>query len=339
MPKSLVAVPAVLAVLVVGCSGEADSGPDAADPTVTGSTPTGTQSPDGDGATTTPDGPDSTDRPDDEVEATQTPEVIELPRGGTEIFPQYRLFGYSGHPQAEALGRLGIGDLDERVEEIEVVGQDYLDGRELMPVLELITVVVHPTPADDGLYRTREPDTVVQTHLDAAERHDALLLLNIQPGLSTMIDEVQHYEEFLLHPSVGIALDPEWDVSPGQIPGRVYGFTEGTEIDEVAEYLDTLAEENELPQKVLVYHQVHLGVVGDPEEIGEYDNVAVVNSIDGIGAHADKVATYDRIMAERPDHVIPGFKLFFEEDAVHGPLMTPEEVLALDPEPEYILWE
>ncbi|MBM7846895.1 hypothetical protein [Arthrobacter roseus] len=42
---------------------------------------------------------------------TPTPEPVELPRGGMEIFPDYRLVGYSGHPHAPAMGRLGIGNL------------------------------------------------------------------------------------------------------------------------------------------------------------------------------------------------------------------------------------
>lgn len=334
--------------------GESES-PQATSPTDTAPTDTAKHpTPGGDGGSTDGPGEDGhggdddsgagsddeqvTAEPEDTAEPPE-PQVAELPRGGTEIFPDYRLFGYSGHPQSEALGRLGIGDLDDRVREIEEVGQDYLGGRELMPVLELITVVVHPVPMADGLYRTREPASVVQTYLDAAERHDAMLLLNIQPGMSTMIDEVRFYEEFLLHPSVGIALDPEWDVAPGQIPGQVYGHTAGTEIDEVAAYLDGLIEENDLPQKALIYHQVHPGVVSNPEDIGEYDNVVVINAIDGIGHPADKIATYNRVIQDKPDHVIAGFKLFYEEDAMFGPLMTPDQVLELDPQPQYILWE
>jgi hypothetical protein len=34
-----------------------------------------------------------------------------------------------------------------------------------------------------------------------------------------------------------------------------------------------------------------------------------------------------------------GFKLFFDEDTRHGPLMTPKQVLALRPKPEYVLYE
>jgi hypothetical protein len=38
--------------------------------------------------------------------------------------------------------------------------------------------------------------------------------------------------------------------------------------------------------------------------------------------------------------VHPGFKLFFDEDTRNGSrLMTPKEVLALSPQPEYVMYE
>ena len=201
-----------------------------------------------------------------ETSAAPTPEVVELPRGGTEFFPRYRLFGYSGAPLSEGLGRLGIGDLDERVVEMEERGAEYAGSRDVMPVLELIATVVHPVPGDDGMYRDHAEDSVVQDYLDAARRHDGILLINIQPGRADFIDELEYWEDFLVEPDVGVALDPEWAVEEGQTPGRVYGQTTGAELDESAAYLADLVEEHDLPEKVMVYHQVHQGVVR--EEIG-----------------------------------------------------------------------
>lgn len=351
--RPVLAPVAALALVLTACSAD-DGGPveaTAPDATATDDTEATATGDDGSTSSPAPTSPAPTSSPTSPAPTSPAPtspappseeppsDAAELPRGGTEFFPHYRLFGYSGHPRSEPLGRLGIGDLDERIVELEERSAEFVGDRELMPVLELITVVVHPVPGQDGMYRTREPDEVVQTFLDAADRHDALLLLNIQPGMSSMIDEVRHYEKFLVEPNVGVALDPEWDVREGQIPGQVYGHTRGEEIDEVARYLADLVEEHDLPQKALIYHQVHRGVVSNPEDIGEYDSVVIINSIDGIGHPTDKIATYDRIMQDRPDHVVPGFKLFYEEDAAFGPLMTGEEVLGLDPVPEYILWE
>jgi hypothetical protein len=47
----------------------------------------------------------------------------------------------------------------------------------------------------------------------------------------------------------------------GQRPGGVYGHTVGAELDEVARYLSGLVKQYDLPEKVMVYHQVARSVV------------------------------------------------------------------------------
>lgn len=141
------------------------------------------------------------------------------------VFPDYRLFGYSGSPWSPGQGRLGIGKLDDRLVELERRAKPFLGGRKLMPIMELIATTVHGVPGKDGMYRTWEKDSVIADWLAAARRHKAMLLLNIQPGRAEFIDEVKHYERWLREPDVGLALDPEWAVGKGQIPGRTFGST------------------------------------------------------------------------------------------------------------------
>lgn len=315
-----------LCLLLTGCaaSGAAES---------TVSTPTTTA------AAGEPPGDDPSVPPRDEPTAVVEPEPLQLPRGGTDLFPDYRLVGFSGHPTSEGMGRLGIGDIDERVEEMELLGEQYADGRSVMPVLELITVVVQASPGEDGLYRAPASDEFIGSYLAAARRHDAMLLLNVQPGRSTMTEEVQRLEKWLLEPDVGLALDPEWDISGDQLPGQSYGQTSGEEIDRIAGYLDDLVAEHRLPQKALVFHQVAHSVVTNEGAVGDYDGVEVIKSVDGIGAPGAKIETYNQLMLELPPTVNPGFKLFFEEDTAQGPLMLPAEVLGLQPTPDYVLYE
>ena len=120
------------------------------------------------------------------------------------MFPTYRLFGYSGYPGASGQGRLGIGSLDERMAEIEKRGKSWTGGRKLLPVMELIAVTVHASPGKDGMYRTRAPEAVIKRWHDAAVKHKAMLLLNIQPGRADFIDEVKHFEKWLKYPDVGV---------------------------------------------------------------------------------------------------------------------------------------
>lgn len=268
------------------------------------------------------------------------PKPVELPRGGRVMFPEYRLFGYSGHPRSEALGRLGIGDINDRMREIEERGQDYLADRDLLPVMELITVVAQPRPGADGLYRTRVSDDVIGSWLATAREHKAVLLLNIQPGRADFLDEVKHLQRWLEEPDVGLALDPEWAVNADQVPGKVFGSTSGQELDAVAAWTSELVAAHDLPEKVMVYHQLHENIVTDEGALQLHPGVVLVKSVDGIGSPAQKIAAWKRIVAKTPDHVKMGFKLFYIEDTRGGrPLMTPEEVMALEPTPDYVLFE
>ncbi|MVA75832.1 hypothetical protein GC722_07320 [Auraticoccus sp. F435] len=330
--------PPLLALLLVACSttdrpaGENPAG-----------TPSASVAPGSASVATPAPSPGPTSASPSSPTPTPTPQRQQLPRGGTEVFPEHRLVGFSGYPGSPALGRMGVGRLDDRVEEMIEVGEDYTaGGRRPLPVLELIATMVHSTPGPDGSYRTRVDDDVVADHLEAARRHDALLLLNIQPGRADMLAEVQHYERWLSEPDVGVALDPEWAVGEDEVPGRVFGSTTGAELDEIAGWLDELTERERLPEKVMLYHQLRVDIVEDPEDLEaeEHEHLAVVVSIDGIGPPGAKRKTYEAISRTVPGGVHHGFKLFYEEDAEGSSrLMTPEEVMDLEPRPEYVLYE
>ncbi|WP_260613634.1 hypothetical protein, partial [Streptomyces sp. WAC05858] len=262
----------------------------------------------------------------------------ELPRGGREL-SRYRLVGYCGLPGAAALGRLGIGDLDDQVRQIEKTARAYAADREPQPVLELLATVANSSAGPDGTYRSRtSPDTIRRFH-DAAKRHRALLLLNIQPGRASVLGEVKALREWLVHPDVGIALDPEWEMGPGEVPGNTYGHTSGKELTDVARYLSGIIDEHDLPQKPLVFHQVAVSVVSDQSALRPQPGVVVIKSADGIGSPGMKRDTWRQLVRNQPEGVRTGFKLFYEEDTEGSRLMTPEEVLALRPRPDYVMFE
>lgn len=255
------------------------------------------------------------------------------------MFPRYRLVGYAGLTGSATLGRLGTGDLDQRVRELQRRARPYAQGREVLPVLEVIASIVHAEPGADGRYRSRLRDAQIARYLRAARRHRALLLLNIQPGRARFLDEAKAYARWLSKPDVGLALDPEWAMSPGQKPGHVFGHTTGAEIDAVSAYLAQVVRRRHLPEKVLVYHQLTPRIVRGESRLKQHRGVAVVKSVDGIGVRGSKLATYRRVIRSTPAFVHAGFKLFYDEDRHAGPLMTPSQVLALHPKPEYVLYE
>jgi hypothetical protein len=249
------------------------------------------------------------------------------------------LVGFCGAPGAKALGRM-TGDLTAASGELRRRIATFPPGRPVTPVVELIATTVHRSPGADGMYRSRCEDETVRDYLDAARALNGLLLLNIQPGRADFLPEVRAYERWLTEPDVGVALDPEWAVEPGVVPGKKFGRTDGSELDEVARYLAGLAVAHRLPAKVMVYHQVASSVVRDEALLLPHTGVSPVKVVDGIGSAAAKKATWKTLMTTKPGHVRPGFKLFFDEDTRRGAaLMTPAEVLALPPTPAYVVYE
>lgn len=270
---------------------------------------------------------------------TPTPKP-QLPGGGRQLLPAHRLCGYVGYPGALGQGRLGIGEIDERMTELHETCAPYATDRTIMPVMELIAVTVQPFPGPDGMWRERIDPAVIDEWLAVAREHGAILLLDIQPGQSRFLDELRVLERYLVQPDVGVALDPEWAMGPGQVPMQSFGSTSGEELNEVAGYLSDLVAANDLPDKAMVYHILHPTIISNEAALQPHPGVVLIKSVDGIGAPPDKISTYEQVSAGVPPGVQMGFKLFYEEDVeASGVLMSPEAVLALVPVPDYVLYE
>ena len=338
-PLPLVAAVAVIALTLLSCGSGPPTGSSPTtrvQPSSSSPSPAGSGSPSSGPASLSPVEPSPSTSP---VRATPGP--VQLPRGGRTLFPRYRLVGYSGGEASPAFGRLGVGNLDRRIAEIERTGRAYTKGgRRPLPVLELITVIVQSHKGQDGKYRSRIDDAQIGRYLAAARRHRALLLLNIQPGRADFLTEVKRLQRWLAEPDVGIALDPEWAVGDHQVPGRVFGRTTAKELNAVAAYLSAFTRARGLPEKAMVVHQLAPKIISRVQDVTAHPGVQVVLSVDGIGSRAAKVSTWRKLVKPLPVAVRPGFKLFFTEDRRdHHHLMTPSQVMALRPTPDYVLYE
>jgi hypothetical protein len=259
----------------------------------------------------------------------------ELPRGGTSVLPEFRVIAYYGAPQARELGALGIGKPDGAARRLARQAKPYRrPNRPELPALELIAVIANAHAGEDGMYRARQKDSVIRRYLRAARRAKALLLLDIQPGRSDFFTETTRLEKWLKEPDVGLALDPEWRVTDGQVPGRVIGRVSSREVNATSAWLDQLVEQEGLPEKLFVIHQFTDDMV-DHTKLKHRDNLATVLNVDGFGGREIKKAKYRRFAREaREFH--PGFKLFYDEDTN---LMTPRQVMRMKPRPDLIVYE
>jgi hypothetical protein len=258
----------------------------------------------------------------------------QLPRGGRTIFPGYRVVAYYGAPQDRELGALGIGTPDQAARRLMKQARNYGHGRRIMPALELITVVAS-SDSYGGRYSFRQNDRTIRRYLAAARKAKALLLLDVQPGRANFIDEVKRLEPYLRQPDVGLALDPEWHVGPGEVPGKVIGSMDAADVNAISAWLAAMVREGNLPQKLLVVHQFTDNMIRDKQLLKQSPEVALTLNVDGFGTIPVKVAKYRDFARERPA-THNGFKLFYREDPV---LMKPAQVMRMKPRPELVVYE
>jgi hypothetical protein len=258
-----------------------------------------------------------------------------LPRGGRSILPEFRVVAYYGAPQSRELGALGIGSPKGATRRLIRQARPYgRKRRPVLPALELITVIANADPGDDGKYRTRQKDAVIRRYLRAARRAKALLLLDIQPGRSDFFTEATRLKKWLVQPDVGLALDPEWHVDAGQVPGQVIGHVGAREVNATSAWLAQIVAGRKLPEKLLVIHQFTDDMV-DERHLKERDGLALVLNVDGFGNQAVKKAKYRDFTRQAPK-TYHGFKLFYEEDT---DMMRPGEVMKLRPRPVFVVYE
>jgi hypothetical protein len=270
------------------------------------------------------------------AEPVATPAPLpELPRGGRSVLPEHRVVAYYGAPQSRELGALGIGSPGAAARRLARQGAPYdRRRRPVLPALELITVIANADPGQDGMYRTRQDDRVIGRYLRAARRARALLLLDVQPGRSDFFTEVTRLERWLREPDVGLALDPEWRVVEGEVPGQVIGRVDSREVNATSAWLAQLVERERLPEKLLVIHQFTDDMV-DETALRPREGLAIVLNADGFGGREVKRAKYHAFTRQAPGFH-QGFKLFYEEDL---DLMGPRSVMRLRPPPDFVVYE
>jgi hypothetical protein len=267
--------------------------------------------------------------------AQEPPAPPELPRGGRSVLPEHRVVAYYGAPQSRELGALGIGTPRGAARRLAREARAYRrNDRAELPALELIAVIANADAGDDGMYRARQSDSVIRRYLRAARQAKALLLLDIQPGRSDFFTETTRLKKWLKEPDVGLALDPEWRVTEGQVPGQVIGRVASREVNATSAWLSQLVTDNNLPEKLFVIHQFTDDMV-EHTELKQREGLDIVLNVDGFGGQEIKKAKY-RSFAREAKEFHHGFKLFYEEDT---DLMTARQVLRMKPRPSLVVYE
>lgn len=265
------------------------------------------------------------------------PGTTAAPLANGAVLADHLLVTWYGNPHTARMGVLGERTGVERADSLrqQAAAYDTLTTKRVLPAYQLVTVVAQGAPGADGKYRRRESPHVIRSLLDEARANTFKLVLDIQPGRSTVADELEALRPFLVDPDVYLALDPEFAMRGDQVPGRVIGSLRAADVNIAVEFLERLIVEAHLPPKVLIVHQFTWAMLPDKKQIRSSPSVDVVLDMDGFGARALKRSTYRSIL-QQGSLPFTGFKLFYHQDTN---LFTPEQVMALTPAPSVVIYQ
>lgn len=280
---------------------------------------------------------------------TASPEPLaQLPRGGRTLFPKHLLVAHFGSAGTRALGILGKGTPEAAAARLqqEADAYDAVTTRTVLPAFDFIVTIADAAPGDDGDYSAEVQPAEVQRYLDAARKAKMLLVLDFQPGKADVLAQVRRYEKFLLEPDVGVALDPEWVLPQGKRRFDAIGRMDAVTVNRVSSYLANLTLKNRLPEKLFMIHQFRVAMLPNRELIVDRPGLATVIHSDGHGDRTTKREVYDILAAQPPlgKGMSMGIKLFPKHPDLKPArlkytdtrLMSPSEVLALQPQPDMV---
>ena len=259
------------------------------------------------------------------------------------IFPANRVVAFYGNPLVKKMGVLGEYPKDEMLSKLdhEVARWRAADpSKPVIPALHVIVTVASGTPGKNGLYRTQMFDSLTNTIYTWAKAKKGLTFLDVQVGKSSVQAEVPRLRSFLENPDVHLGIDPEFAMATsGAVPGTKIGTLDAKDINWAIDFLDDIVKAKHLPPKVLIVHRFTRKMVTNAKNIHPTPNVQVVMDMDGWGPPWLKFDSYHDYVKAEPVQ-FTGFKLFFHNDTKSGAAMlTPAEVLRLNPRPLYIQYQ
>lgn len=258
------------------------------------------------------------------------------------LLPFKRIVSFYGNLYSKQMGILGELPPAQMLEKLQgevKVWQNADSTMEVIPALHYIAVTAQGAPGKGGKHRLRMPFNQIDSIINMAARINAIVFIDVQVGLSTLQEEIPELEKYLKMPQVHLGIDPEFSMKGGQKPGTVIGTLDAADINYTLDYLTKLVKENNLSPKVLIVHRFTRNMVTNYKQIKTRPEVQIVMDMDGWGPPSLKKNSYQQYIYKEPVE-FTGFKLFYKNDTKNnGRMLTPQEVLALKPQPVYIQYQ
>lgn len=272
------------------------------------------------------------------------PSVVEqpawtFPGGGTHLLPEHRMVALYGTPDAPGMGALGEQPVDAAITRVKDLATQYqsLSKQPIVPTFEIIATIASNVPTDDGDYSNELDPGKLQPWIDAARVAGVYVVLDLQPGRDDFLSQAKQYEGLLRQPNVGLALDPEWRLGPGQKPLVQIGSVSADEVNQTAGWLADMVSRDRLPQKLFLLHQFRMSMIPNRQALTiSHPELAYAIQMDGQGSQSVKRSTWSVITANPPENTHFGWKNFYQKDT---PVLNHEQTMQITPIPWYISYQ
>jgi hypothetical protein len=253
-------------------------------------------------------------------------------------FPRHQIVIYYGNPLSARMGILGEHPPEEVVRRVKATAQRYQEvnpDKTVIAALDLVYAVAQEGAGRDGKYLLRMDDELVEQYIELTRREGMLFFLDIQNGRADPLDEVRNVLRWMKHDHVHLAVDPEFTMPPGKLPGIHFGTLDGHIINQIQDMLEQTALENGISNKIMLVYQFVTEMLSNKTAIEPRERVDFVLIMDGFGSPAAKLSKYDLYVRDQPVE-FGGIKLFYRQDR---PVMSVEEISALTPRPDVIQYQ
>lgn len=266
------------------------------------------------------------------------PELNLVPGSPQGYLNRFTLLTYYGTPNGPSLGVLGaqprfytnIALRNLRNEYTPYVQSDKF----IIPTYHIITTVADGWPGPDGDYNHWLDWGIIENWIAEADRLGYAVVIDIQPGQADIMTEFDRVWGLLYNPHVHLAIDPEFIMREGEIPGQHLGQVTADQINEIQARMNAIGYEIGL-NRVLIVHQFEDSMIENKAGIQGYPFVELVIDADGFGGAGSKIADYNQYAVE-PGFEYGGFKLFYDFDT---PLLAPRDVMSLSPQPAVVIYQ
>ena len=247
------------------------------------------------------------------------------------------VLAFYGHPSSRYMGILGRYPKEELYDRLTVLADEYREagGRNIVKAFYIIFGTVHP----EGEIGIIEED-LLKEWIEFALERNMLVFIDHQIGRYTPEAGLRRMLPWLRYPNVHLALDPEWRTAR---PLQEIGHVTAAELNNIQQIMENYLIERNLPgERFLIIHQFNHIMLRNRGDIrADFNRIRLIHHISGIGTPTMKKDTY-AFGAQASNMPVKGFKLWFDfgfQGHTDRPIMTPEEVMELNPRPYMIMYQ